>query len=174
MNQTNIDEFIVDETTSKFLEESNAIEGVYGDSALAEAKLAWHFLSKCDELTSEAINCAHGILMRGQPLENKYKGAFRDCPVMIGGKFGANHMKVPALITAWCEKYGQDNLPKTKEEIIKAHVKYEEIHSHLDGNGRIGRLLLLWHTVKAGLPVEVIWSEDKWDNYYPWFVKVDL
>jgi Fic family protein len=51
---------------------------------------------------------------------------------------------------------------------IRNHVKFEKIHPFEDGNGRIGRILLNWQRVKAGLPILTIYEKDK-HAYYKWF-----
>jgi len=48
------------------------------------------------------------------------------------------------------------------------HINFEKIHPFIDGNGRIGRMLLNWQRVKLGLPVLVIKESEK-QEYYKWF-----
>ena len=45
---------------------------------------------------------------------------------------------------------------KTLEDIIDFHVKFEAIHPFQDGNGRVGRLLMLKECLKNGIMPFVI------------------
>jgi len=154
----------------KFLKESNAIENVWDDDSLKQAEKAWESIYGKVFLTVADINRAHGILMKGK-LETKYVGAFRDCPVWIGGREAPHWSKVAELAEKWVEKYAGPlaEFPDTMEKIKKAHVAWEHNHPHIDGNGRIGRILYLWHVVRTRLPVVPIYEKTKSTDYYPWF-----
>lgn len=39
---------------------------------------------------------------------------------------------------------------KDKRSIFRAHRSFEQVHPFTDGNGRVGRLLWLWHMNKIG------------------------
>ena len=69
----------------EFLKESNAIEGVYDDSSLVLAKVAWEYLIGQKELNDMVIKKTHYYLMEGK-LEGRHIGYYRQCPVWIGGK----------------------------------------------------------------------------------------
>ncbi len=55
--------------------------------------------------------------------------------------------------------------PKTLESIVDFHVKFEAIHPFQDGNGRIGRLIMLKECLKAGILPFVI-AESLRQFYY--------
>lgn len=42
------------------------------------------------------------------------------------------------------------------ERVVECHVEMERVHPFQDGNGRVGRLLLLWHCLRAGIVPVVI------------------
>lgn len=164
-----------DDDITLFLRESNAIENVWDDESLEQAKAAWEYLSTKAFLTVHDINWAHGILMSGK-LEPKYVGAFRDCPVWIGGREAPHWAKAHELAEKWVEKYAAaepTEPPKTWEDVKESHKKLMYAHPWIDGNGRTGRLTYLWHLVKLGLPVKPILAATKRDNYYPWFTETD-
>jgi Fic family protein len=91
----------------------------------------------------------HRRLMSGVRGANKQAGEVRRTQNWIGGSRPSNAMFVPpppnappSLLSA-LEKYlhADDALPKLVRAGM-AHVQFETIHPYLDGNGRIGRLLI--------------------------------
>ena len=61
-----------------------------------------------------------------------------------------------------------------KEEIISNrirndHIGFEKIHPFIDGNGRLGRILMNWQRIQCGLDILVIWEIEK-QEYYKWFI----
>jgi Fic family protein len=114
--------------------------------AYARAQLADpHGLPLSMRLLSET----HARLMRGVRGAEKLPGEVRRSQNWIGGSRPGNAAYVPppphALgeVLGAFEKYlhGDDSLPP----LVRAgllHVQFETIHPYLDGNGRIGRLLV--------------------------------
>lgn len=156
-----------------FLRESNAIEGVTEDDALKAAHEAWDFLMTQDVLTLSVIRETHKILMSvhsawDEPaIGARYRGEFRDCDVWIGGRKGL----MPALIGGYLlMQFVFETMRKSPPPDWKAlHIKYEEIHPWLDGNGRTGRLFMNWTRIKrCGLPILIIKASERQD-YYKWF-----
>jgi Fic family protein len=95
------------------------------------------------------IKQAHAILMHGVRGKNKSPGEFRHSQNWIGGERPGNAVFVPPPVKELTkclndfEKYlhTSDELPP----LIRAallHVQFETIHPFLDGNGRVGRLLI--------------------------------
>ena len=92
---------------------------------------------------------AHRILMSGVRGERKLPGEIRRSPNWIGGSRLGNARfvppppeDVPSLLGAlerWL--HADSDLPPLVR-IGLAHVQFETIHPFLDGNGRIGRLLI--------------------------------
>ena len=56
-----------------------------------------------------------------------------------------------AALLAWWK-----NAPKTFENLLDLHVRFEGIHPFQDGNGRVGRLVLLKECLKHGITPFVI------------------
>lgn len=91
----------------------------------------------------------HRILMRGVRGEEKQPGAIRRSQNWIGGSRPGTARFVPPPPDQLAETLGQlerwlhadDPLPPLVRAGL-AHVQFETIHPFLDGNGRIGRLLI--------------------------------
>ncbi len=91
----------------------------------------------------------HRILMRGVRGEDKSPGEVRRSQNWIGGSRPATARFVPPppedvpdalrALERWL--HGDDDLPPLVRAGL-AHVQFETIHPFLDGNGRIGRLLM--------------------------------
>lgn len=92
----------------------------------------------------------HERLLRSGRGETKSPGAFRRSQNWIGGTRPGNALYVPPPVDelATCldafEKFIHDRTPELPP-LVKAgliHVQFESIHPFLDGNGRLGRLLV--------------------------------
>jgi len=147
-----------------FLKESNAIEGVYDQESLDQAQKAWYYLIEHDKLTPLVIQRTHAILMILQPIEDKYKGHYRDVGVRIGARYGMNWHNIPKAIEEWCLI---SNMPDA--DAIRLHVAYEEIHPFVDGNGRTGRLFMNWTRCVNDLPIITFRASEKHEHYYRLF-----
>ena len=93
---------INDQLIMEFLRESNAIEGVFDDDSLDQARYAWDYLMGEEVLTTGVVLKTHKILMLHQKLQPNHKGYWRDCQVWVGGREGANYKMVPMLMQQWC------------------------------------------------------------------------
>ncbi|MFQ5494102.1 MAG: Fic family protein [Phycisphaerae bacterium] len=100
-------------------------------------------------LSTRLLCGAHRILMRGARGADKQPGEFRRSQNWIGGTRPGNARFVPPPPDAvpdalsGLEKWlhSDDPLPPLVKAGL-AHVQFETIHPFLDGNGRIGRLLI--------------------------------
>jgi Fic family protein len=102
-------------------------------------------------LCNRLIREAHAVLMPGVRGQEKSPGEFRTSQNWIGGEGGSlnkarfipPHPDDMVIAMSDLEKYM--NAPDTLDVLIRAaliHYQFETIHPFLDGNGRIGRLLI--------------------------------
>lgn len=149
------------------LKESNAIEGEYDQKSLNAAVKAWNYIMMFDTVNNMLIKETHRILMQPQFLEAKYKGDFRDIPVWIGGeKKDQPKIVIDSLMRDWCT---MTNKVDRNFDPVTLHIKFEDIHPFVDGNGRMGRILLNWHLVKRNKAPLLIYTEDNKQTYYRLF-----
>lgn len=154
---------------NEFLRESNAIEGVYDDASLQQAKYAWAYLKGQSEITIAVVLKVHKILMLYQPLMPDQKGYFRQCEVTIGGRYGEPWLNVPKKMGQWIKYANAPATPHAESFIKVSHIDYENIHPFVDGNGRTGRLFMNWQRRKCGLPLLIIHEGAEQLEYYKWF-----
>ncbi len=151
------------EKISKFLEQSNAIEGVYDADSLAQAEVAWEFLISQTEMSVGVICQLHKILMLNHNLMPHEKGYLRKIPVYIGNREAMDYELIEERLKLLVQ--GMTLVPENSKS---HHIQYEKIHPFVDGNGRTGRMLMNWERLRAGESILIIWEEEK-HEYYKWF-----
>ncbi len=101
-------------------------------------------------LSGRLVRAAHETLMQGVRGKNKAPGEYRKVPNWIGppgctedtARFvpiGAGDL--PGGMTAW-EKYLNSTEPDALVQLAIVHAEFEALHPFLDGNGRLGRMLI--------------------------------
>ena len=129
----------------------------------------------------------HKILMQGVRGEHKTPGEFRTSQNWIGGSMPSNAVYVPPPHTeiAECltdfEKFINNEEIDTPDliKIAILHYQFESIHPFLDGNGRIGRLLIpLYIQSKGMLDKSCLYISDyierNKDTYYDMLTRVRI
>ncbi len=127
----------------------------------------------------------HEILMQGVRGEHKTPGEFRTSQNWIGGSMPSTAVYVPPPHTeiAEClsdfEKFINNEEIDTPDlvKIAILHYQFESIHPFLDGNGRIGRLLIpLYIQSKGMLEKSCLYISDyierNKDTYYDMLTRV--
>ena len=121
-----------------------------------------HGLSRLREgfpMSNRLIREIHGVLLRKGRGSNKAPGEFRRSQNWIGGTRPGNAVFVPPPYTAVqdcmsdLERFlnaEDDGLPVLIRAGL-AHVQFETIHPFLDGNGRVGRLLIVLLLCRSGV-----------------------
>ena len=110
-------------------------------------------------LSNRLIREIHGVLMSRGRGSSKDPGEFRRSQNWIGGSRPGNAVFVPPPHTTLPDCMGaleqflhadKDGLPVIVRAGL-AHVQFETIHPFLDGNGRVGRLLITLMLCHAGV-----------------------
>jgi len=76
---------------------------------------------------------------------------------------------VKTLLEKAIEKYEQDIESTFIQKIGWFHLEFERIHPFIDGNGRIGRVIINQQLSNLGFPPVIIRNKGKRDSYYPVF-----
>ena len=129
-------------------------------------------IGKGGRITVDLVHELHRILLTGTRGENKSPGTFKTNQNAIGipGDTLETAKMVPAppeaverLIDNLLAYLDTDEDPLVK--IALAHYQFEVIHPYRDGNGRIGRLLIMLLMVKEGLlSYPVIYPSEYFDR----------
>lgn len=125
------------------------------------------------EISEKIIKDIHSLVLMDKPQD---KGIYRRIPVAI---LGAVHQPpqpyiVPKLMEDLMYEYKEDMKDKhIIEKVSLFHLKFEEIHPFIDGNGRSGRLILNLELMKEGYPPINIKFKDR-RKYYDCFTDYHL
>lgn len=178
---------------AEFICESNAIEGIHTPSYDILTILNGNHRNKPSPLIANQINAVeyvkknkdksptvsdicelHGILLDGI---DRFAGKLRPCEVWINS---SAHGKVEfpkpgevmALLYRWVQLWGRTPYKSwSKRQLcLTRHYEFECVHPFTDGNGRTGRLLLLWDCLHNKTNMDIISCEER----YKYYEKIEL
>ena len=121
-------------------------------------------IDRAEERLSESfVKELHRLLKTGTSdnLKSWFNvGDYKKLPNEVGGNATCPpeevHVRMKSLLTAYNAK-----TPKTLEDIIDLHQKFESIHPFQDGNGRVGRLVMFKECLANGIVPFIITEELK-------------
>lgn len=136
------------------------------------AKITEFLLHKnSSELTLNLILQLHEMLLSN--IDDRIAGRFRSGKewVRVGSHLGANPQFVSQLMNELTDDYNTIDHRYFLDKIAYFHAEFETIHPFVDGNGRMGRILINLQLMKEGLPPVIIQNKSKHTDYYPLFSK---
>lgn len=120
-----------------------------------------------EPLTADIIKGMHRNLKEGvfEDMANGYAvGDWKKRVNVVGHITTALPQEVPEKINALLEDYNRKKVVELKD-IAKFHAAFESIHPFQDGNGRVGRMIVLKQCLDANITPVIIRDENKIEYY---------
>ena len=136
------------------------------------AKLTESLLEKSTSLLHiKLILSLHKTLLTN--IDDNIAGRFRVGKewVRVGNHLGANPQFVPKLIQELVDSYNQNKISYFLDAVSHFHAEFETIHPFVDGNGRLGRVLINLQLINLGFPPIIIQNKSKHTEYYTLFTQ---
>ena len=130
-------------------------------------------------ISQRVVRGAHAVLLSGVRGANKAPGEYRRIPNWIGppgcsieqARFvPIDAAQLPEAMSLW-ERYAHSTPPDRLVKVAVLHAEFEALHPFLDGNGRIGRMLVplfMWQEQLIQQPMFYIsaYFEARREEYY--------
>lgn len=153
--QTNMEEAFLEKTEIKTEKRDDWEEVQNYIQAMNEAVKMLHTLPFSNRL----IKQTHKVLLQGVRGAHKQPGEYRISQNWIGGASINDAIFIPPIhssigdLMSDMEKFANNELNPLPDLLKSAivHYQFETIHPFLDGNGRVGRLLITLYLVNKGI-----------------------
>jgi Fic family protein len=156
---------------NRALPNKSLIEQLEVKNHQAALNYLFNYLKADKNINKELILKLHSILLNGIRDD---AGLFRNHGVRIIGSNvpTSNYLKLPELIDDLTKDINKNN-KDVIALVASIHSRFEQIHPFADGNGRIGRLIMIAMLKKVNFPPAVIRQEIK-RQYYDFLNKAQL
>jgi len=126
--------------------------------------------SQESDINKEFILFFHKMLLNN--INDSFAGRFRKSGeyVRVGNHIAPAPEHVESMIHSLISEYISDLSGYFIDKIAKFHLGFETIHPFVDGNGRIGRVIICFQLQRLGLPMIIIRDKEK-GKYYDSFDK---
>ena len=161
MTRAQVEQLVTNRRASASLVESLEVEG-YSKAA------DWVYRTAADyrDVPRSVVSEIHKIAMElpwavESPPTGDKPGAWRKTNVRVRSVTVSVPAAIPAEIDAWSFETGKAS---DQHPIVRAaihHAWFERIHPFVDGNGRVGRLLLNFMLLQRSYPPAIIFAEDR-------------
>jgi len=124
--------------------------------------------SQESDINKELILFFHKMLLNN--IKDSFAGRFRKTGeyVRVGNHIAPAPEHVESMIHSLISEYTSDLSGYFIDKIAKFHLSFETIHPFVDGNGRIGRVIICFQLQRLGLPMIIIRDKEK-GKYYDSF-----
>lgn len=121
--------------------------------------------SQSKDLDEEVILFLHKMLMSN--INENIAGRFRKSGeyVQVGGHIGLPPEKVKRAISEILINYKSESETYFIDRIAKFHLDFEATHPFIDGNGRIGRVIINYQLNRLGFPPIIVRDKEKYFYY---------
>ncbi len=132
------------------------------------ARVMEYVKSGTHEISREVILLLHRMLLTN--IKDDIAGKFREKGeyVRIGTYIAPAPEHIERTLGDALSEYSSDQEAYFTDKIAKFHLDFETLHPFVDGNGRIGRMIINLQLLKIGFPPVIIRDKEK-DYYYSAF-----
>jgi len=127
------------------------------------ARVIGYIKNKCQEteINKETILLLHQMLIGG--INDNIAGRFRNKGeyVRVGTHIAPAPEHVESMVDSALNDYTSKLSAYFLDRIAEFHLQFENIHPFIDGNGRIGRVIVCFQLQRLGFPMIIIRDKEK-------------